>query len=34
MEKTLACFHSAGKYWMVRIALKSVTRREIARSGR
>jgi hypothetical protein len=29
IEKTLACFHSAGKYWMVRIALKSVTRRLI-----
>jgi hypothetical protein len=32
MENTLACFHSAEKCWMERIALKSLTR-EIARDG-
>ena len=34
MEITPACLHSDGKYWMVRIALKSVTRRDIAHHGR
>ena len=34
MEIRRASFHAVGKYWVVWIALKIVTRREIARSGR